>query len=187
MLKYLAFLAPLVLAVVGCGPSAAEKDAQRKVEDERLQQLVAAEERATSARQNERAAMASSAASTENSTLAAQAEAERQRRDAAEMAKFAKMPEGEAKAIMQGLVANLLKDPAAAQFRNVQLKGLAQGKAMCGEINAKNSYGGYVGFRPFAVHGTTAVIEFDPRTCDAELQCLLRSIEVTHMMKLNGC
>lgn len=38
-----------------------------------------------------------------------------------------------------------LKDPESAQFRNVRtVHGI-----VCGELNAKNSFGGYVGFEPF--------------------------------------
>ncbi len=51
-----------------------------------------------------------------------------------------------------------LIDPNSAQFRDVVVRKSAQeGKgtghfyAVCGEINGKNSFGGYVGFRPFAV------------------------------------
>lgn len=44
-----------------------------------------------------------------------------------------------------------LKDPSSAQFRNLYIsfdKGETT-PTLCGEINAKNSYGGYVGFRRF--------------------------------------
>jgi hypothetical protein len=43
----------------------------------------------------------------------------------------------------------LLKDPASAQFRNE----VRNGNILCGEINAKNSSGGYVGFQRFFVAG----------------------------------
>lgn len=42
-----------------------------------------------------------------------------------------------------------LKDPASAQFRNVRLVSYNNGAVVCGEVNGKNSYGGYVGFKPF--------------------------------------
>ncbi|WP_420137867.1 hypothetical protein [Sphingomonas sp.] len=42
-------------------------------------------------------------------------------------------------------VTSALNDPASAQFRNVQ----AFPKGVCGEVNAKNGFGGYVGFRRF--------------------------------------
>ncbi|KQQ77226.1 hypothetical protein [Acinetobacter sp. Leaf130] len=41
------------------------------------------------------------------------------------------------------IVLNSLKDPSSAQFQNV--------KGYCGEVNAKNSYGGYIGFRRFYI------------------------------------
>ena len=44
-----------------------------------------------------------------------------------------------------------LKDPDSAQFKNLRLSKGKGGEALCGEFNAKNSYGGYIGFRPFAV------------------------------------
>lgn len=42
-----------------------------------------------------------------------------------------------------------LKDPTSVQFRDVRL--VWDGRALCGSANAKNSYGGYVGFRAFVV------------------------------------
>lgn len=40
--------------------------------------------------------------------------------------------------------ASLLKDPMSAQFRNV-----TGNTAVCGEVNGKNSFGAYSGFKPF--------------------------------------
>lgn len=55
------------------------------------------------------------------------------------------------------------KDPGSAQFRKVVLVDGANAKTKgegiyCGEVNAKNSYGAYAGFKPFiaAVLGTGA-------------------------------
>ena len=46
----------------------------------------------------------------------------------------------------------VLKDPGSAQFRNLYFGYDKRfGNALCGEVNAKNSYGGYTGFSPFAV------------------------------------
>lgn len=50
---------------------------------------------------------------------------------------------------LKNRVATTLNDPQSAQFRNIKLS--ADEKFLCGEINAKNQLGGYVGFRPFAV------------------------------------
>lgn len=53
-------------------------------------------------------------------------------------------------------VANGLKDPDSAKFRNVKVKW----GNVCGEVNAKNSYGGYVGYRRFyAIDGTDLHME----------------------------
>jgi hypothetical protein len=43
-------------------------------------------------------------------------------------------------------VRNSLKDPNSAEFKDVRW---VAGKALCGQVNAKNSYGGYVGFKFF--------------------------------------
>ncbi len=42
-------------------------------------------------------------------------------------------------------IANLLRDPASAQFRKVQV----QGECVDGEVNGKNAFGGYAGFAEF--------------------------------------
>lgn len=43
----------------------------------------------------------------------------------------------------QNIVKNSLKDPNSAEFRNINKS--------CGEVNAKNSYGGYIGFERFYI------------------------------------
>lgn len=49
-----------------------------------------------------------------------------------------------------------LKDPDSAQFRNQ--------KRICGEVNAKNSFGGYAGFKRFIAGGKELVfLEDDAR------------------------
>jgi hypothetical protein len=52
-----------------------------------------------------------------------------------------------------------LKDPSSAQFRNVQDKGSG---LVCGEVNAKNGFGGYGGFEKFKVQSGAVVIGGDP-------------------------
>lgn len=44
------------------------------------------------------------------------------------------------------MVAELMKDPASVQFRSVKLHRVGEIRFVCGEVNAKNSYGGYVGY-----------------------------------------
>lgn len=46
-------------------------------------------------------------------------------------------------------VSNGLRDPGSAQFRNVRVVPYQIGKVVCGEVNGKNAYGGYVGFTAF--------------------------------------
>lgn len=45
-------------------------------------------------------------------------------------------------------VAAILRDPSSAQFRNVEIR---KSGAACGEVNSKNGFGGYAGFRQFVV------------------------------------
>jgi hypothetical protein len=52
-------------------------------------------------------------------------------------------------------VLNSLKDPDSARFRNTSVNGATY----CGEVNAKNSYGGYVGFKRFVAIGSAALVE----------------------------
>jgi len=52
-----------------------------------------------------------------------------------------------------------LKDPDSAKFRNVRIVGYFNWKLICGEINAKNSYGAYVGYSRFVAGISAATIE----------------------------
>lgn len=53
----------------------------------------------------------------------------------------------------------LMNDPDSAQFRGERLRGwtVADG-LLCGEVNAKNRMGGYVGYRPFSAYGGFATV-----------------------------
>lgn len=57
-------------------------------------------------------------------------------------------------------VLRTLKDPDSAQFQNV--------KGYCGEVNSKNSYGGYVGFKRYVSMDGAVLLEnsddVDPET-----------------------
>lgn len=60
-------------------------------------------------------------------------------------------------AVYQSAVADTLRDPESARFRNVRVVRKADGSdALCGELNAKNVYGGYVGYAPFYAPMVTA-------------------------------
>lgn len=54
------------------------------------------------------------------------------------------------------IVKSQLKDPDSAKFQNI--------KGQCGEINAKNSFGGYVGFKRFLIqpNGDVVIEDQDP-------------------------
>ncbi len=51
-----------------------------------------------------------------------------------------------------------LKDPDSAKFQNIRIAEYDGGKVVCGEINAKNSYGGYVGYKRFVAGASGATI-----------------------------
>ena len=53
-----------------------------------------------------------------------------------------------------------LKDPDSAQFRNVHIKRGFEGVVQ-GEVNAKNSYGGYIGFDKFYYDKKTGEVDYE--------------------------
>lgn len=69
----------------------------------------------------------------------------------------------------QEIAARNLKDPSSAQFRDVRE---ARGGAVCGEMNGKNAFGAYTGFKRFVVRaGTSSVVtEPDEAMTEAEQQ-----------------
>lgn len=56
------------------------------------------------------------------------------------------------------IVKEHLKDPKSATFRGL----FYSGKAVCGEVNSKNSFGGYAGYQKFVNRGRIAVLEDSP-------------------------
>lgn len=53
-----------------------------------------------------------------------------------------------------------LKDPDAAQFRDVRANYTEEfGVVACGRVNAKNEFGGYTGFRRFVSGGQSVILE----------------------------
>lgn len=52
-----------------------------------------------------------------------------------------------------------LNDPFSAQFKNVKVGSKAKVVQACGEVNAKNGFGAYVGFRRFGILGDKAIID----------------------------
>lgn len=55
------------------------------------------------------------------------------------------------KAMIDVLVTGKLRDPRSAQFRNVRMIVNGGTSVVCGEVNARNGYGGYNGFEPFSI------------------------------------
>ena len=51
-------------------------------------------------------------------------------------------------AVKSSVTANF-KDPDSAKFRNVKVLVDGDSRTVCGEVNAKNSYGAYVGYTKF--------------------------------------
>lgn len=67
-----------------------------------------------------------------------------------------KNPEEQAITLVKSDVSNYFKDPSSTMFRNVVSvdRGNSQW-AVCGEVNAKNGFGGYVGYIQF--YGETQI------------------------------
>ena len=59
----------------------------------------------------------------------------------------------------QVIVASGLKDPMSPQWRSLRLVRTPDGPVVCGQVNGKNSYGGYVGFKRFVGGVDNSVIE----------------------------
>jgi len=65
-------------------------------------------------------------------------------------------PAGEAKEA----VSREMRDPSSVQFRDVKSVKQADGStAVCGEYNAKNAFGAYVGFERFSYHSGRAYLQ----------------------------
>jgi hypothetical protein len=82
----------------------------------------------------------------------------------------------EAKMIAEGQdrITGRLNDPESGRFRNVFVS--PRGRAVCGEVNAKNRMGGYVGFRRFISAKDKSGVEED-ETYFAESNWVARCIK----------
>ncbi len=71
----------------------------------------------------------------------------------------------DSRTVGQAMVAASLRDPASAQFRDVFTGGVA-GRAVpdtvCGEVNARNGFGGYVGYARFVAAASKGAVTIDP-------------------------
>lgn len=61
----------------------------------------------------------------------------------------------------EGLIRSRLKDPESAQFSGVIPVRHGDTLTVCGEVNARNSFGGYTGRKAFLVIGRLAMTEDD--------------------------
>lgn len=61
-----------------------------------------------------------------------------------------------------------LKDPGSAQFKDVYANYSEEFNVVaCGQVNSKNSLGGYTGFKRFVSNGKSAIIEGRDNVADA--------------------
>lgn len=61
-------------------------------------------------------------------------------------------PSGSEVSTVSSNIADLMKDPDSAKFRNWSGYSLSNGdRVICGQVNAKNSYGAYTGYEVFYV------------------------------------
>lgn len=56
----------------------------------------------------------------------------------------------------KGRIVRMMKDPESVQFR--ELKFNSERDVLCGEVNARNGFGGYVGYKRFFVNSKTALV-----------------------------
>jgi hypothetical protein len=62
------------------------------------------------------------------------------------------------KAVMESAFVYGLKDPSAVQTQDVRVFQAPNGnRIICGQANAKNSFGGYIGYQTFAIMKAGAV------------------------------
>jgi hypothetical protein len=62
-----------------------------------------------------------------------------------------KVPQGDFAAVIAARIGGRLKDPASAQYRNLGIGDAPGTASWCGEVNARNGFGGYAGFKPFLI------------------------------------
>ncbi|MEI2679097.1 MAG: hypothetical protein V9G29_15335 [Burkholderiaceae bacterium] len=85
---------------------------------------------------------------------------------------------------LKSKVLDRLSDPTSAQFRKVKL--LKGNNGLCGEINAKNKLGGYVGFSAFAVDSTGKVVILKAMTLEVAKESPENIMKLAVSMSLAG-
>lgn len=61
------------------------------------------------------------------------------------------------------IVAREFRDPSSLQWRDVRMVERTGDDYLCGEVNGKNGFGAYVGFRKFVVHMERGLAHLEPR------------------------
>ena len=87
-------------------------------------------------------------------------EAQRREREVKELESFA-----------QTILKEVMFDPTAIMLRNLKKGGAEGQKAVCGEVNGKNRFGGYVGYQPFVAvqaAGSDGEVYLDPTVNEAD-------------------
>lgn len=74
--------------------------------------------------------------------------------------------------ISQEAIQGRLKDPDSAEFRNVEFYSDGPAPVACGEVNAKNGFGGYTGFEWFIASGTQLAILASDMQSPTEMQSM---------------
>lgn len=78
-------------------------------------------------------------------------------------------------------VAKSLKDPQSAQFQN--MTHFSEG-VVCGDVNAKNAMGGYVGFKPFIFNGAqSGGVDLKPEPIDITDLCSNKQMKSITVME----
>lgn len=71
---------------------------------------------------------------------------------------WASLPDREKPFWAREIVKTQLRDPGSAQFRGLRLK---DSNTVCGEVNAKNGFGGYSGWQSFVVGSGGRTVTLD--------------------------
>jgi len=104
--------------------------------------------------------------------------------------RFDNSPDGKEAHRLMTTYIGALKDPESARFRDVKSRRFTDGRGdevfgVCGEINAKNSYGGYIGFRGFVAYTKNREYESSTASGD-EKDWMEQYLYVSFAQKL-GC
>ncbi len=61
------------------------------------------------------------------------------------------------------IMAREFRDPSSLQWRDLRMVEHGGSDYLCGEVNGKNGFGAYVGFRKFVVHMERGLAHLEPQ------------------------